>query len=110
MQREETEIRVYALGISSICDDVNAVYQAAKELQERRRILDLLLPIDHLATRVYSQNRKVAILEWLPLSSYYYWGSYDIAKQDVAKLTHAAGVEVKLLEMQAASRGVATVH
>ena len=43
---------------------------------------NLILPIDHLATRVYSQNREVAILEWLSLSSYYYWGSYDIKDQN----------------------------
>jgi hypothetical protein len=40
------------------------------------------MPIDHLATRIYSQNREVAILEWLSLSSYYYWGSYDIRDQN----------------------------
>ena len=76
------QIRVYALGISSIDDEVQAVYQAAKELQEELRIDDLILPIDHLATRIYSQNREVAILEWLSLSSYYYWGSYDISDQN----------------------------
>ena len=43
---------------------------------------DLILPIDHLATRIYCQNREVAILEWLSLSSYYYWGSYDIREQN----------------------------
>jgi hypothetical protein len=42
----------------------------------------LIQPIDHLATRVYSQNREVAILEYLSLSSYYYWGSYDIKDQN----------------------------
>ena len=35
-----------------------------------------------LATRVFSQNREVAILEYLTLSSYFYWGSYDIANQN----------------------------
>ena len=44
--------------------------------------LELLLPIDHLATRIYSQNREVSILEYLGLSSYYYWGSYDIPDQN----------------------------
>jgi hypothetical protein len=55
---------------------------AAKELQARLHIADLILPIDHLATRVYSQNREAAILEYLSLSSYYYWGSYDIRDQN----------------------------
>jgi len=82
MERPEGEIRVYALGISAIRDDVQRVYERAKALQKQLRIDDLILPVDHLATRVYSQNREVAILEWLSLSSYYYWGSYDIADQN----------------------------
>jgi hypothetical protein len=54
----------------------------------------MLLPIDHLATRIYSQNREAAILEYLTLTSYYYWGSYDIADQNsstnVTKSVHHA--------------------
>jgi len=94
LEREPEELRVYALGISSIRADVQEVYLAAKELQKKLRIDDLLLPIDHLATRVYSQNREVAILEYLSLSSYYYWGSYDIPDQNsstnVTKSVHCA--------------------
>lgn len=82
MERAPEQIRVYALGISSINPEVQDVYLAAKELQKTLRIDDLILPIDHLATRIYSQNREVAILEWLSLSSYYYWGSYDIHDQN----------------------------
>jgi len=82
MERPEQEMRVYSLGISDIRSDVQDVYLAAKELQEKLEIDDLILPIDHLATRVYCQNREVAILEWLSLSSYYYWGSYDIKDQN----------------------------
>jgi hypothetical protein len=82
LERPVDQIRVYALGISRIRDDVQRVYEEAKALQETLRIDDLILPLDHLATRVYSQNREVAILEWLSWSSYYYWGSYDIADQN----------------------------
>jgi hypothetical protein len=82
MERPHADMRVYALGISEIRPDIQEVYQAAKELQKRLAIADLILPIDHLATRVYCQNREVAILEWLSLSSYYYWGSYDIKDQN----------------------------
>lgn len=93
-ERPEDELRVYALGISSIRDDVNAAYRQAKETQERLGLVDLLLPIDHLATRVYSQNREAAILEYLTLTSYYYWGSYDIDDQNsstnVTKSVHFA--------------------
>jgi hypothetical protein len=82
LEREPEELRVYALGLSSIRSDVQDAYLAAKALQKRLRIDSLILPIDHLATRVYSQNREVAILEYLSWSSYYYWGSYDIKDQN----------------------------
>ena len=82
MERNSDEVRVYALGLSTIRSDVNEAALAAKEMQKKLRVDDLLLPIDHLATRVYSQNREVAILEYLSLSSYYYWGSYDIKDQN----------------------------
>lgn len=81
-ERPEADSRVYALGWSSIRDDVNAAYLEAKEAQQKLGLNKLLLPIDHLATRVYSQNREAAILEYLTLTSYYYWGSYDIASQN----------------------------
>ena len=94
MERQPDEARVYALGLSAIRNDVQDVYLAAKALQETLAIDDKILPIDHLATRVYSQNREVAILEWLSLSSYYYWGSYDISDQNsstnVTKSIHCA--------------------
>jgi hypothetical protein len=94
MERPLEQIRVYALGVSEIRSDAQEVYLAAKELQKQLVIDDLILPIDHLATRVYSQNREVAILEWLSLSSYYYWGSYDIRDQNsstnVTKNVHHA--------------------
>ncbi len=93
LEREPDELRVYALGVSVIHSEVQAAYVASKELQIKLRIDDLLLPIDHLATRVYSQNREVAILEYLSLSSYYFWGAYNIRDQNsstnVTKSVHA---------------------
>ena len=93
-ERPESDIRVYALGWSMINDDVNAAYQRAKETQAKLGLDKMLLPIDHLATRVYSQNREAAILEYLTLTSYYYWGSYDITNQNsstnVTKSIHHA--------------------
>ena len=93
-ERQPEELRVYALGVSTIRDDINRAYQQAKELQAELGLDGLILPIDHLATRVYSQNREVAILEYLTLTSYYYWGSYDISDQNsstnVTKSVHFA--------------------
>ncbi|MGA7180825.1 MAG: hypothetical protein WBX11_14745 [Thiobacillaceae bacterium] len=93
-ERPQSDIRIYALGLSSIRDDINRAYVEAKETQAKLGIDSLLLPIDHLATRVYSQNREAAILEYLTLTSYYYWGSYDITDQNsstnVTKSVHHA--------------------
>jgi len=91
-ERPVGDIRIYALGVSVIHEDVNRGYLEAKETQAKLGLDQLILPIDHLATRIYSQNREVAILEYLTLSSYYYWGSYDIASQssstNVTKSAH----------------------
>ncbi len=81
-ERPEAEIRIYALGWSAIREDMQAAYLEAKEVRERLGLDRLLLPIDHLATRIYSQNREAAILEYLTLTSYYYWGSYDIVSEN----------------------------
>ena len=82
LERQPNDLRVYALGMSTIRSDVQAAYEGAKQLQEDLRIDDLILPVDHLATRVYSQNREVAILEYLSWSSYYFWGAYNIWDQN----------------------------
>lgn len=82
MERPMDGIRVYHHGDCVILTAAQAANDRGKEMQERLGIKDLILPIDHLATRVYSQNREAAILEYLALSSYYYWGSYDIKDQN----------------------------
>ena len=81
-ERPEDSIRVYALGWSCIRNDVQQAYLEAKEARATLGLDPLILPIDHLATRIYSQNREASILEYLTLTSYYYWGSYDIASQN----------------------------
>ncbi len=82
MERPEDGIRVYQHGESIIMSEAQAAYERGKEMQEQIGIKGMIMPIDHLATRVYSQNREVALLEYLALSSYYYWGSYDIHDQN----------------------------
>ena len=82
MERPIDGIRVYQHGECMILSAAQAANDRGKEMQERMGISDLIMPIDHLATRVYSQNREAALLEYLALSSYYYWGSYDIKDQN----------------------------
>jgi len=82
MERPVDGIRVYQHGECIILSSAQAANDRGKEMQERLGIKELLCPVDHLATRVYSQNREAALLEYLALSSYYYWGSYDIKDQN----------------------------
>lgn len=82
MERPLNGIRVYHHGECVILPAAQSANERGKEMQERLGIKELILPIDHLATRVYSQNREAALLEYLALSSYYYWGSYDIEDQN----------------------------
>ncbi|HUM99809.1 MAG TPA: hypothetical protein PLI96_04930, partial [Halothiobacillus sp.] len=82
MERSPEGLRVYQHGFSLIMPEAQAAYERGKAMQEYIGIKDMILPIDHLATRVYSQNREAALLEYLALSSYYYWGSYDIKDQN----------------------------
>lgn len=58
------------------------LFAKMKSLQEELEITQYLMPIDHLATRVFAHDREHALLEYLLLSSYYYWGSYNIGDQN----------------------------
>jgi hypothetical protein len=55
-------------------------------------VKQLLKGVDHLATRILSGEREDAILEFLCLSGYYFWGSYDIqdmnSSTNVTRTTH----------------------
>lgn len=82
MERPVDGIRVYHHGECIIMSAAQAANDRGKEMQDRLGIKQYLCPVDHLATRIYSQNREAALLEYLGLSSYYYWGSYDIKDQN----------------------------
>ncbi len=42
----------------------------------------LILGVDHMATRILSGEREDAILEFLTMSNYYFWGAYNISAQN----------------------------
>lgn len=42
----------------------------------------LILGIDHMATRILAGEREDAILEFLTMSPYYFWGAYNIGDQN----------------------------
>ncbi len=45
-------------------------------------IYELLTGIDHMATRILAGEREDAILEFLTLSNYYFWGAYNIREMN----------------------------
>lgn len=47
-------------------------------LGEEAGIQKLLTGIDHMATRILAGEREDAILEFLTMSDYYFWGAYNI--------------------------------
>lgn len=53
-----------------------------KRKQGELGIAHLIQPIDHLATRVLHQDREHALLEYIKLTSYYFWGAYEITDQN----------------------------
>ena len=44
--------------------------------------LPLILGVDHMATRILAGEREDAILEFLTMSNYYFWGAYNITDQN----------------------------
>ncbi len=71
--------------------------QAKLDVAEKRftdKGLDqIVLGVDHMATRILSNEREDAILEFLSLSNYYFWGAYNIhemnSSTNVTRNAHA---------------------
>lgn len=53
-----------------------------EELGDALGISHLIEGVDHMATRVLAGEREDAILEFLTLSNYYFWGSYNIEEMN----------------------------
>jgi hypothetical protein len=62
-----------------------AIVEALERAAARAHVDDpdqLILGVDHMATRILAGEREDAILEFLTLSNYYFWGAYNIADQN----------------------------
>jgi glycosyltransferase involved in cell wall biosynthesis len=55
---------------------------AAAELQASHGIDGLVLGLDHMATRILAGEREDAILEYLTMVPYYFWGAYNIQEMN----------------------------
>lgn len=56
--------------------------EKANQLQVEHNIHDLVLGLDHMATRILSGEREDAILEYLTMVPYYFWGAYNISEMN----------------------------
>jgi len=67
------------LGDRVLLDDDPLIPLEQAEQHHRRLALEgKVLGIDHLATRVLAGDREDAILEYLSMVPYYFWGAYNI--------------------------------
>ena len=62
-------------------DDL-ATIDAAAALQAEHGIDGLILGLDHMATRILADEREDAILEYLTMVPYYFWGAYNIVEMN----------------------------
>ena len=58
--------------------DDQSKLEKAHAMQEEHGIADLILGLDHMATRILSGDREDALLEYLTMVPYYFWGAYNI--------------------------------
>lgn len=63
-------------------DEDKQVLAEVDALYDRFKFKDILLGVDHMATRILSSDRECAILEFLTCSNYYFWGAYNIASMN----------------------------
>jgi hypothetical protein len=59
-------------------EEQNSLDQAVA-FGEDKKIAPLMLGLDHMATRVLAGEREDAILEFLTMAPYYFWGAFNIA-------------------------------
>jgi len=63
-------------------DESKALFKLSKDMFNNLSLNKYVLPIDHFATRVFSHDRENAILEYLSLTNYWFWGAYNIGDQN----------------------------
>jgi hypothetical protein len=62
--------------------DEQGKLERAAALQAEHGIADLVLGLDHMATRILAGDREGAILEYLTMVPYYFWGAYNIVEMN----------------------------
>ena len=67
--------------LASKRDETEKLERAAA-LQAEHGITDLVLGLDHMATRILAGDRESALLEYLTMVPYYFWGAYNIVEMN----------------------------
>jgi hypothetical protein len=68
--------------VITLSSDDQEKLDRAHALQEEHGISDLVLGLDHMATRILSGDREHALLEYLTMVPYYFWGAYNIMEMN----------------------------
>lgn len=66
----------------TLSSEEQGTIDAAVALQEEHGIAGLALGLDHMATRILAGEREDAILEYLTMVPYYFWGAYNITEMN----------------------------
>lgn len=73
------DLDILALGEPlSLTKEELAALAPVDDLHRKYGLDKLVFGIDHLATRVFAGEREDAILEFLCMTNYYFWGAYNI--------------------------------
>lgn len=65
-----------------LTDDEASRLAKASATADEKGAAPLILGVDHMASRILAGEREDAILEFLTMSNYYFWGAYNIADQN----------------------------
>ena len=63
----------------NLTDEQIASLNQQEQLGHDHGLTELISGVDHMATRILSGEREDAILEFLTMVNYYFWGAYNIA-------------------------------
>ena len=73
------------------------ILDAIDAFTQEQGIKPLMRGVDHMATRILAGDREDALLEFLCLSPYYFWGAYNIADMNsstnVNRIPHGHDIE-----------------
>ena len=89
------DVEALRLGeLITLSADDQAKLERAHAMQVEHGISDLVIGLDHMATRILSGDREDALLEYLTMVPYYFWGAYNINEMNSStNVTRHPGVD-----------------